>query len=241
MKHPNKVLVGKLIKSSISELLDFKLANNLMPSIEGVELYVKNKTLVKLKNLNVVVDSYVDERIKKEWAEALTTPKGEFLIAFDREDYYRCQVLEQSDFKDPIKHISNLKSIELLLEKVITNNRQDIFKYMVDNEMFAMKPNNLIATVTYERKEMLEYMLNNGLEINGDDSILLFMSIISELPDMQLFLADRGAKFFEDNRFFSIHNYKRADWILSYIKAKEINDSLTEQLKEKPANKKAKI
>ena len=241
MKHPTKVLVGKLIKSSMQELLDFKLSNNLMPSLEGVELYIKNKTVVSLMNMNLTIDSYVDERIKKEWDEALTTNKGQFLIAFYNESYYRDQVLEQSDFKDPIKHIHNTKSVEYLLEKVIANDRQDILEYMVDHKMFAMQPNNLTATVTYQRKEMLEYMLGNGLKINGDDSILLFISVVSELTDMQIFLADRGAKFLEDNRFFSILTDKRADWILSYIKAKEINDSLSEQLEEKPATKKAKI
>jgi hypothetical protein len=238
MKHNDKVTVGEAVKSSINYLLDFKLDYNLMPSKEGIKLYLTNSVKIKINYLNVGSDPYIEQRIDSEWKSALETPKGQFLISYYDEIYYKNQVLETSDFRPFLEKIHNSKSIAFLLREVLEKKRQDIFEVMVDNKMFELKPANIVATVLSGSKDMLEYALSKGLNINGDNSMLLLIAVASELPEMQLFLADRGAKFSPEHPLYKAPS---AQWIISYSNAKEIHDNLHEELSQKPVTKKAKI
>lgn len=91
----------------------------------------------------------------------------------------------------------------------------------------------------FERQDMLQYLLDNGLDINRNQSLLLVSAIVTEDKPMQMFLADNGAKLLVDDKYY---NDKRSEYIIEYINTIDFNDNLEKKLDKKSKNiKKVKL
>jgi hypothetical protein len=185
-------------------------------------------------------DDYTNKRILEEYNKALKTRDGKYFLEFFAEEKYRTAILTSEIGSNISEIFPNLKhdvSIRILNESIIKLDRLDLIKQIHKEGSIELSTQEASVAVKNSRKEILDYFFTQQI-VAPTENLLMYMAVTCENKDMQEFLVDSGASTqvvgisSEDNRMEYIKDYKNK---------KDLSDTLSDNLQEKPLNKKMKI